>query len=99
MRRFMLAAALFAGPAMADMEARNEGGDVLRITREPCPPAVLKVIPEGHRGVFRLALATVGGTTYRACWALRVDAMVMIVYDDGESGLVPIAMFKQLGDL
>lgn len=98
MRRFLIAAALFAGPAMADMEARHEG-DVMRITREPCPPAVLKVIPEGHRGVFRLALATVGGVVYRACWALQVDGLVMVVYDDGDRGLVPMALFRQVGDL
>lgn len=99
MRTIALCLALLSGSAMADMEARNEGGDVLRLTQQPCAPAVLRVIPEGHRGPFRLALATVGGTVFRACWALRVDGLVLIVYDDADSGLVPMAMFRQIGDL
>lgn len=98
MRAIALCLALLSGSASADMEAR-QGADVLRLTQSPCHPAVLAVIPEGHRGPFRLATATVNGTTYAACWALRVDGLIMVIYPDGESGLIPIALFRQIGDL
>ena len=75
------------------------GADIVRLTQSPCHPAVLAVIPEGHRGPFRLALVTLAGETHHACHALRVDGLVMFVFDDGSSALVPVALFKPAHDI
>jgi hypothetical protein len=96
MRTLILAALLAAGPALAgDHLVARQGADVARLTQQPCPAAVLEQIPQHVREQFRLALMTVDGRSYDACWALRVDRIVQVVYHDGEGGLIPMDHFKR----
>lgn len=86
--------AAVAPPSVAGELVARLGGDTARLTEKPCPVDVLKIIPEGSRGFFRQALMTVNAKQYVACWALRPDGMVMVVYTDGDMGLIPASAFK-----
>ena len=95
MRAFILAA-LVATTAQADMIARH-GGDSVRLMRDACPESV--ALPaEADRRAFRKALAVVGGERYAACHALRADGLVVLIYADGDAGLIPAAQFRMVPD-
>lgn len=94
MRPILALALLLAFPALAQELVAREGQNTVRLTQRPCPPEVLKVIPQGSRGVFRLALVIYEGKDYAACWAGRLDGQVHVQYDDGDMGVVPMGMFK-----
>ncbi len=84
--------------ALAGDMVATQDGDSLRLMQQPCPPAVLRHLPEGTRGYFRKALAMVGGREYVGCFAVRVDGLVLVVYEDGDSGLVPVVRFTMEPD-
>lgn len=99
MRPLILSLALLSAPALAgDFTAKNAAGDSVRLTHAACPDNVLKVIPEAHRESFRKAVAVVGWLQYSACYTVRTDAMVLVIYDDAEMGLIPVGMFRQEPD-
>lgn len=94
MRPLILSIALLAGPALAgDMLARQDG-DTVRLTESPCPREVLQYVAEGSRGYFRKALAIVDGKSFVGCHYLRPDGRVLVIYEDGDQGLIPLAHFK-----
>lgn len=99
--RFVLALILLlvaAPPVHAQDMLATRDGDSVRITQKPCEVGVLRHIPEGSRGFFRKALVQLQGQEYIACWAVRVDGMVLVVYSDGDQGLIPIAQFAVVPD-
>ncbi len=99
MRPLALSLAFLCSTVSAgELVATNPAGDSVRLTRDVCPDNVLKVIPEQHRGGFRKAVAVVGGLQYAACYTVRLDAMVVLVYDDGDGGLLPVGMFRMEPD-
>lgn len=102
MRALTLIAALclsaVAPPSIAGDMLASQNGDTVRLTQKPCQPSVLRVIPEGMRGPFRAALVLFQGAKYHACWAVRTDGMVLVVYADGDQGLIPISMFTMEPD-
>lgn len=93
MRYLALLAALACPVAMADAVATN-GKDSIRLTQGACAPEVLRHIPEGYRGFFRSAPSMLGGKAWVACWAHRTDGTILIVYEDGDQGIVPIGEFR-----
>jgi len=94
--RAIILAALVATSAQADMIARH-GADSVRLTGEACPESI--ALPDGaDRRAFRKAVAVVGGERYTACHALRVDGLVVLIYQDGDAGLVPAAQFRMVPD-
>lgn len=96
MRRFAALACFVATSAGADMIAR-QAGDSVRLTLEACPESV--TLPEDvDRRAFRKALAVVGGAAFVGCQALRLDGLVVLVYEDGTFGLVPAAQFRMVPD-
>ena|SRR6478752_759066 len=98
MRPFLIAATLAASfSASADMVI-HKGDDWVRLQQKPCDPSVLRHIQEGQRGYFRQAWVTFEGKQYRACWAVRQDGMVLLVYPDGDGGLIPAALFREEPD-
>lgn len=95
MRAFTLAA-LVATTAQADMIARH-GADSVRLTGEACPESI--ALPDGaDRRAFRKAVAVVGGERYAACHALRADGLVLVIYADGDAGLIPAAQSRMVPD-
>lgn len=94
--RAIILAALVATSAQADMIARH-GADSVRLTGEACPESI--ALPDGaDRRAFRKAVAVVGGERYTACHALRVDGLVLLIYQDGDPGLLPAAQFRMVPD-
>lgn len=94
--RAIILAALVATSAQADMIARHVA-DSVRLTGEACPESI--ALPDGaDRRAFRKALAVVGGERYTACHALRVDGLVLVIYADGDAGLIPAAQFRMVPD-
>lgn len=96
MKRFLvfLAAMLLSGLAFADSAIFRSGKDSVRITENPCHPAVVALLPAEVIQHFRAAEAAIGGKLLLACWALRADGIVHLVYQDGDEGLVPGHLFK-----
>jgi hypothetical protein len=93
MRALILAALVAAAPAMAVPVARN-GSDVVRLLEAPCIESIARLIKPEVRERYRLARATVEGQEWSACWALRPDGLVVLIYEDGDGGLIPAAQFK-----
>jgi len=94
--RAIILAAIVATSAQADMIARH-GGDSVRLTGEACPESI--ALPDGaDRRAFRKAVAVVGGERYTACHALRVDGLVVLIYQDGDAGLIPVVQFRMVPD-
>jgi hypothetical protein len=94
--RAIILAALGATSAQADMIARH-GADSVRLTGEACPESI--ALPDGaDRRAFRKAVAVVGGERYTACHALRVDGLVVLIYQDGDAGLIPVVQFRMVPD-
>ena len=94
--RAIILAALVATSAQADMIARH-GGDSVRLTGEAFPESI--ALPDGaDRRAFRKAMAVVNGERYTACHALRVDGLVLLIYQDGDPGLLPAAQFRMVPD-
>lgn len=83
-----------ATTALANDLVVNEGNDTIRFSDAACSSqAVLKRIePEAHAR-FRTAFATLQGQRYTACWSVMSTA-VLLVYEDGDQGLVPVSRLK-----
>jgi hypothetical protein len=90
MKRIFLAALLTAGPAFADLVA-TEGADSLRLTTEKCAAAYISA---EVRGDYRAASAVVGGQSFKACWTWLKNGAVLILYEDGAYGVLPLESFK-----
>lgn len=89
----VLLLALAENADAADLVARHEG-DSIRLTDRPCPPEVLRHIPEGQRGYFRRANTIVGGKPFTACWIAN-GPIVFAVYSDGDMGQIPLSQFRE----
>jgi hypothetical protein len=99
MKRVLIIAALAASSAAAgsahaaSMVATN-GKDTVRLYQAPCAPNVLVHIPVDHQAVFQQASATVDGKEWGACWTLRPDGMVLVIYSDGDGGIISASQFR-----
>lgn len=95
MKRILITSilALATVPAVADLVARH-GNDTLRLMETSCPVTMAKYLPAEIIGRFLAAVAIVDGKTYMGCWTLRGDGQVFLRYEDGDSGLMPLASFK-----
>lgn len=96
MKHVLVAAIFAAGPAFADVIAR-QGEDSVRLTQNPCQIAEHQAFPEGIPEPFRAASAVVSKRLYVACWALRSDGNVFLIFDDNDVGMVPVSLFKADG--
>ena len=95
-KRYLVAALLCASSsAMADSAIFRAGADSVEITDEPCHAAVVAIIPADAAQHFRAANAVIGGVLMQACWALRSDGMVHLVYSDADEGLIRASEFRR----
>jgi hypothetical protein len=100
MKRLFLAlvALLFAIPALADKRVTTFGGNVVRLSTEVCTAApVLALIPKKYHNVVRDATATLNGKQWHACWFVDGEDAHML-YEDGDQGLIPLALFTKEKD-
>jgi hypothetical protein len=85
MKLLILAAALAAGPALADSDwVFKQGGDTVRLSDSPCVHGgTLAQLAPQWRPKFRKAAAVVGGKQFYACWIADQNG-VYVLFEDGE---------------
>jgi hypothetical protein len=94
-RALMFVAVLAASLAMADDLVASKGDATVRLTQGECFDVVLAILRPELRDRVKAAHATVGGKQYRACWMVRSDGDIGLLYEDGDEGLVPRADLKR----
>lgn len=78
--------------ASADLVA-SRGGEVLRL--EVDKPCAGTFIAEAVRDQYRAASSVIGKDHYRACWtAMKESRVVLVVYEDGDYGIVSLDELK-----
>lgn len=106
MKKFLLSATLALAScfAFATSMVAQQGNDYVIVRDVPCNPAVLAAgaargieFPAGeepHGGA-----ANISGTSYQLCWTVRSDGNgVNIMYDDGDTGVIPLSAFAKNKD-
>lgn len=94
MKLAVLFAALAVAPAFANDMVVSDGGNYIRLADSPCSSAqVLSHLPEQVHSQFRAASAVLQGQSYAACWRVMGNAAVLL-YEDGDQGLVPLDDLK-----
>lgn len=91
----LLLALLAPSAARADAIATN-GADWVRLTAAMCtsPQIVTAITAAGkHPDLFRAAAAHVGGKDYAVCWT-PAPGGALLLYEDGDQGLIPLADLK-----
>ena len=93
LRDIVLSACIAVLPILSfadDMVARS-GKDSLRLTQAPC---VAKVhVPDNVKEKLKASVAILNGVTYPACWAPHASGNVIVWFEDGDMGAVPITLF------
>jgi hypothetical protein len=97
MRQTIVAAllTLAASAAIADYVA-TDGRNSVVLTNQACPAALAALVPPEWREIAQLADATIEGKHYAACYAGRSDGYVVLQYEDGDQGLIPISHLHKL---
>jgi hypothetical protein len=95
MRSILLfAAALVAAPAFAEELVASNGSDSIRLSDGPCRnEQVLKQLEPKFQDRFRAATANLKGQTFAACWH-PLGSAALLLYEDGDQGLIPMADLK-----
>jgi hypothetical protein len=97
MRLVLAAALLAAGSAFAASEA-HMGSDWVRVTALPCKDeAVIAFLQKTGQDPadYRAGTADVGRHLYAVCWRpLFEQRMALVIYPDGNQGLIPFSEFR-----
>lgn len=98
MRALIVAALVAAGPALADEMVFKSGSTVVRLQDKPCASQRVQMLVKTQDADM---LKNMGagyvvfqGREIPMCWTLRGDA-VLVVDEDGDAGLIPVAEFKR----
>lgn len=86
----------FATGAWAGFISRDaRTGNWARLDKGVCTnEGILKHIPSEYRSKFGPGEAQLEGKKHPLCWVLAPDGSVILVYEDGEIGKVPVHYFK-----
>lgn len=85
----------FATGAWAGLISKSQNGDWARLNKGACTnEGILKHIPKEYRAQFSTGEASISGTVFPHCWVLAPDMSIILVYEDGETGKVPVSYFK-----
>jgi hypothetical protein len=95
MRSILLCAAvLAAAPAFADELVASNGNDSVRLSDAPCQnQQVLGQLEPKYHKEFKAATAQLKGETFNACWHV-LGQSALLLYEDGDQGLIPLAELK-----
>ena len=94
LRSVILCSVFAAAPAFANDLVARQGGDTIRLVNAACTSEeILARVAPQLRSQFRVALATVDGRNYTACWRMTPGA-AHLVYEDGDQGVVPLSALK-----
>lgn len=88
------ASAVFFSPAHAESYMAKSGKDKIVITPANCPASVSRHIKPEHVPQFRFAHVTLNGKLFAACWTLADPQTIFVMYEDGDTGEVPVAAFE-----
>ncbi len=91
-----LCAALFASHAMAGELVSHNGDDTIRLVDDECSsqPVLDQLEPE-IRPQFRAASVFLQGQAFAACWRATPTG-ALLIYEDGDQGMVPFEVLKPL---
>lgn len=94
-----LAIGLFS-TAYAESFIARQGKDYVLVHKDKsCEnKAILALIPKALAPQFHAAEAVVGGQKYQACF-IESPQGVILVYEDGDQGLVPYEAFTKLKEV
>lgn len=98
MRKYVLAAiaAGFVTSSFADLVARN-GANELRLMPGACSHGgILGQLREEWRPKFRKGQATIEGKLHFACWIDTFEGAYFVIWESGESSLLPITGFIEV---
>jgi hypothetical protein len=94
-----LCSLLVAGFAISGFAApqASNGRDFVTLRDTACSSAeVLAHVPDQLKKYFYNAEVFLNGTQYKACFTVQGEN-VILVYPDGDQGMLPVAMFKEAG--
>lgn len=96
MKRFLLfVALLLALPAFAADMIYREGANSVRLKTSACSQkVVLDMLAPPVQAQWFDAEATVNGKNFIACWRPMGDAVIHLLYEDGDQGLIPRSNFR-----
>lgn len=98
MRALVLAALVAASPAFADQVVRN-GGRELRLQDSSCShgQTLSNIKPEWRDKFKNARLMKDGKIEFYGCWILAEDGLIFVLYEDGDHGEYPAALFSVEG--
>ena len=76
-----------------DMVAR-QGLNSIRLTQNACNDVVKQHISVEHQADSKGGYAVIEGQSYLLCWKIFENALVAIVFDDGDFLQVPVVAFE-----
>lgn len=75
----------------------SNGRDTVILREKECSSTeTLSHIPAEYKKYFFDAEVFLKGTQYKACWTLQGEN-VLLVYPDGDQGMLPVTLFKEAG--
>ena len=95
----LIAAGFYTSAISDDYVARARGGDMVRLTQQPCPGDILAHVPPPFHEAMQAAQAVIDGKQYRACWINMGDGSIGLVYEDADQARIPIEHFKRDGGI
>ncbi len=96
MKALILCAAVVVAPvAFADDLIARQGEDSVRLTDAPCvsEQVLVRLAPQAHE-TLRAATAVFQGRNFAACWR-PVGGMAVLIYEDGDQGIIPLEQLKR----
>jgi hypothetical protein len=97
MRALLIVAALAAAPALADDMVFKDDNVTVRLTEAPCTRAAFQtVLAQVKPDPAKVAVVTHGGRYLAACWLAHPESgNVVLIDEEGDAGLIPMADFKR----
>lgn len=84
-----------AAAAPPVMRADDGRGDYVRLFDQPCAnDKVLALLKPDQRKYMRAGETMLSGKLHGNCWLFLPNGAVGILYEDGETGMVPAQLFR-----
>lgn len=100
----LVALACLTASATTFVANAPNGDRVVAYSDKACPAPIMALIAKATNAPaeitqgFRLADATIGGQHFVACW-LQVGDGVAVMFEDGDTGMIPVSEFQKLKEV
>ena len=85
----------YAVPTLSDQPNK---GDFVALHEDKCvAQEVLQLIPAQYRDQMQRATSKYEGAEYKACWMTPDGRQVIVVFEDGGVGQLPVSAFQEPG--